>query len=286
MGKKKRYSFTYEQWEEEGMDATNMAEEIVNDEQLKELEEIVIGCWGEMWEDSAQAILDGIVENKEKFDCMKSLFVGDVDYEECEVSWIIQGDYSKLWAALPRLEKLTIKGSTDLILGDIVHDNLQELEIICGGLPVDVMKSIQKAQLPSLRRLVLYIGVEDYGFDGSVEDIKELLENMDCPKLEHLGIVDSEIQDEITEAALNCRYIDQIHTLELSMGTLTDKGGQLLLEKIPDHSNIQKLDLHFHYLSEEMMGKLNKLPIEVDTEDRQVPEDFNGEIYYFPMLTE
>lgn len=57
-----------------------------------------------------QAILDGIVDNKEKFAHVDSLFVGDMDYEECEVSWILQGNYSALWAAMPQLKSLTIKG--------------------------------------------------------------------------------------------------------------------------------------------------------------------------------
>ena len=56
------------------------------------------------------------MEHKEKFQNIKSLFVGDMEMEECEVSWIEQADYSKIWEALPKLEKLTIKGSTGLKL--------------------------------------------------------------------------------------------------------------------------------------------------------------------------
>lgn len=289
MYKSKRFSYTYEDWEDGGKNSKTMVEDITKDPDFSGLEEIVIGCWGECWdeEEGAQALIDGIVENKEKFSHIKSLFVGDMDFEDCEVSWIIQGDYSRLWTAMPQLEKLTIKGSCNLVLGDIQHDKLQHLEIICGGIPSSVIQSVQKAKLPSLRTLLLYIGVEDYGFDGDVSTIKELLTQSDFPELTYLGITDSEIQDEITEAVLNCKYINQITTLDLSMGSLTDRGGQMLLDKLPDHPNIKALDLEYHFLSDEMMDQLQEMDgIEVNVDDEQEADEYDGEVYYYPMLTE
>lgn len=289
MYKSKRFSYTYEDWEEGGKNAKTMVEDIIEDSDFSGLEEIVIGCWGECWdeEEGAQALIDGIIENKEKFSHIKSLFVGDMDFEDCEVSWIIQGDYSGLWAAMPQLEKLTVKGSCNLVLGDIQHDKLQHLEIICGGLPSSVIQSVQKAKLPSLKTLLLYIGVEDYGFDGDISTIKELLTQSDFPELTYLGITDSEIQDEITEGVLNCKYINQITTLDLSMGSLTDRGGQMLLDKLPDYPNIKALDLEYHFLSDEMMGQLQKMDgIKVNVDDKQEADEYDGEVYYYPMLTE
>ena len=218
--KSKKFFYTWEDIDEKN--AETMIADIIADPELRQLEEVIIGCWGESWDNGAQAIIDGIVEHKEKFANVKSLFVGDMDYEECEVSWIEQADYSKLWTALPGLEMLTIKGSTGLELGVIKHANLKSLEIICGGLPVSVIQSIEKADLPNLEELMLYIGVEDYGFDGEVSDIKNLLEKSDFPKLETLGIMDSEIQDEITEVVVKSKYMKQIKKLALSYGTLTD----------------------------------------------------------------
>lgn len=287
MYKSKRFAYTYE---DEGKNEEDLLKEILEDPQLPDLEEIVIGPWGECWDETQeglQVIVDGIVKNKEKFSQIKSLFFADMDYEDCEVSWIIQANYSKLWEAMPQLEKLVIKGSTDLELGEIVHENLKHLEIICGGLPKDIIASIQKAKLPSLQTLLLYIGIEDYGFDGDITDIQELLAESDFPKLTYLGITDSEIQDEIAEAVLDCKYMDRITTLDLSMGTLTDKGGQMLLDKLPEYPNIKQLDLEYHFLSDDMMEKLEALPgVQVNVEDQQEADDYDGEIYYYPMLTE
>jgi hypothetical protein len=288
MYQSKRFAYTYN---DQGKTAADLLQEIMEDAQLPELDEIVIGAWGDnCWdegEEGVQIIIDGIVANKEKFSHVTSLFFGDMGYEDCEVSWIIQGNYSKLWEAMPQLERLVIKGSNELVLGEITHQNLQQLEIICGGLPESVIASIQKAKLPALQKLVLYIGVEDYGFDGDISTIRDFLAESDFPQLTYLGVTDSEIQDEITEVVLDCKYLSQITTLDLSFGTMTDKGGEMLLKKLPEYPNIKKVELIHHFMSDEMVKQLQNLSdIQVNVADQQEADDYGGEIYYYAMLTE
>lgn len=288
MYQSKRFSYGYEETEEQGKNASTMIEDIIKDPEFPNLEEIVIGCWGQVWDDEegAQTLVDGIVANKDRFSHIRSLFIGDMDYEDCEVSWIIQADYSALWDAMPQLEKLVIKGSSELSLGDIRHDNLKDFEIICGGLPSDVISQIQNAKLPSLQKLLLYMGVEDYGFDGDISTVKDLLDKSDFPQLTYLGIVDSEIQDEIAEAVINCKYMKQIKTLDLSLGTLTDKGGKVLLDNLEKYPELEMIDLHYHYLSDKMIKHLHKLEPEINTQEQQEADNYHGELYYYPMLTE
>ena len=285
MGKTKTYQYDYEQCED-GKGPATLVEDLLKDPEFPQVTDLIIGSWGNAWEEDCQTILDGIVDNKEKFSHVEKLFLGDMDYEECEVSWIMQGDYGKLWTAMPQLKELTIKGSMDLRLGDVRHENLESLTIICGGLPVSVIEEIQKAKLPNLKKLVLYIGIDNYGFDGNGETIRTFLEKSDFPSLEYLGIEDSEIQDELTEIVLKSKYMGQIHTLDLANGTLTDKGGAMLLETLPSYPNIKTLDVHYHYMSEEMEEKLKALPIEVDTSESNEPEEYRGEIWMNAMLTE
>ncbi|MDE6930754.1 MAG: STM4015 family protein [Lachnospiraceae bacterium] len=282
----KKYAYTYEDYEEQGKDGKTMVTEILSDPDFPELKKIIIGCWGWAAEDGCQPVLDGIVENREQFSGIEELFVGDMDFEECEVSWIIQGNYSRLWEAMPGLRELTIKGSTDLTLGNIRHDNLESLTIICGGLPESVIKEIEKAKLPNLKKLLLYIGSDNYGFDGNEDTIKSLLDHMDFPNLEYLGIADSEIQDQLAEVVLKNKIMGQLHTLDLSCGTLTDKGGELILETVPQYPNLEKLDVHYHFMTKDMVKKLQALPIEVDASDANQPDEYDGEIYLYAMLTE
>lgn len=282
----KKFMYSYDEYEEQGKGAETLVEDILADPDFPALRELVIGDWGNSWEDGCQKILDGIVEQAERFSHIESLFIGDMDYEECEVSWIIQGDYSRLWAAMPQLKELTIKGSTDLELGEICHEGLESLTIICGGLSRSVLSSIQDAKLPGLKKLLLYIGVEAYGFDGDENTVKELLEKADFPKLTYLGIEDSEIQDELAQVVLESKFMGQIETLDLANGTLTDKGGELLLKELPKWPNVKKLDVHYHYMSDEMAGKLEALPLEVDASEGNEDERYNGEVYRNAMLTE
>ncbi|MBD5089961.1 MAG: cytoplasmic protein [Clostridiales bacterium] len=284
MYKSKKFSYGYKEYEEGDKSSETMVADILADPEFAELEEVVIGDWGNAWDYEAQDIIDDIIENKEQFSHIKSLFIGDMDFEECEVSWIIQGNYENLFSAMPQLESLTIKGSTGLALGKVEAPNLQSLEIICGGLPKEVIQSVRDANLPALKSLTLYIGVEDYGFDGSIKDIEELLEKSDFPALENLALVDSQIQNEICKAVLDSKYMKQINRLELSMGSLTNKGGQILLDKLLEFPNVKTLDVHYHFLSDEMMEKLEALPIEVNTDEQNGPE--NDEIDCWPMLTE
>ncbi len=202
MSKSKKYFYDGDViWNSDAeVDAGTLLEEILADEELGSLDELIVGCWGESYDNGIQPLIDGIVAHADKFRNIKRLFIGDMDYEECEVSWIEQGDYSALWAALPELRSLTVKGSTGLSFGSIRHEQLEELEVICGGLPSSVIRQIAEAKLPRLKKLNLYLGVENYGFDGSVEDIRALLNADFIKQLEYLGLGDSEIQDEVVEA--------------------------------------------------------------------------------------
>ncbi|MDE6221715.1 MAG: STM4015 family protein [Lachnospiraceae bacterium] len=283
---KKTFFYDYGEYDEKGKGPATMIAEIMESEHFPHLKELVIGSWGGAYEEDCQAIIDDLVANAEQFSHIEKLFIGNMGFEDCEVSWIMQGDYSKLWEAMPQLKELTIKGSMGLELGEICHEELEALTIICGGLSKNVIQSIQKAKLPKLKKLLLFIGIEDYGFDGDEDTVRELLEQADFPALTYLGITNSEIQDELTEAVLNSKFMGQISTLDLSNGTLTDKGGALLLEKIPAWPNIEKLDLHYNYLSDDMAEKLGALAVEVDVSEQEKAEKYKGEIYRSAMLTE
>ena len=290
MLKSKKYFYTGDQiWNDDSdveINSLTLANDIIADSELSSLDELIVGCWGESYDNPVQSLLDVFVENKEKLQHISRMFIGDMDYEECEVSWIEQGDYSNLLKALPNLKSLTIKGSNELSLGNIDHNNLEELEIICGGLPTSVIKQIASARLPKLKKLNLYFGVEDYGFDGTSDDIASILKADYIKNLTYLGLGDSEIQDEIVEKVVESKNLYNIKTLDLSNGTLTDKGGQMILDNISMFKGLDKLDLTYHYLSEEMMQNLRNTGINVILDEANEPDEYDGEVYYDPMLTE
>ena len=260
---------------------------ILADEDLVKIRSLVISRWGECYEESCQPIIDMFAEHAERFAHLESLFVGDMESEECEISWIQQGDYSRLYAALPNLKKLTIKGTQGLELGEIAHDKLEHLEIISGGAPCGVFASLQNSQLPALKTLIVYIGVENYGFDASLDIVMNLASKSLFPSLTHLGLVNSEEQNEITRRVLESDIMPQLEVLELSCGTLTDKGAEHLLKHADRLSHLKLLDLHYHFLTTEMRKKLQKtLTCTVELSEEQKVDDDDDDDYIYPMFTE
>ncbi|HEY9060509.1 MAG TPA: STM4015 family protein [Pseudobacteroides sp.] len=280
----RRLALSYDECEE-GKNFLGLLEEFYSDPSSKDVEYLVIGPWEETWENSSKFIVDNLVENKDKLPSIKGLFIGDMESEDCEISWIIQSDLSPLLRAFPNLEELKIRGSSGLRLSDLQHDKLKTLIIECGGLSTDVIDDILESKLPNLEHLELYLGVEEYGFNGTIEDIKPFMKKGLFPKLKYLGLKDSEIQDEIAHEIANSDILDGLDTLDLSMGTLTDEGAESLL-KSNRIKNLKFLDLNYHYMSDDMMKKIKSLGIKVDVTDQQEEEEYDDEIYRYPAVTE
>lgn len=277
-----KLALDYDQYEG-GAKMSDKIEELANGPESAALERLVIGDWGGAYENDSGDIVETLVRLKGRFPKLRSLFIGDMSFEECEVSWIMQSNLGPLLTAFPHLKSLTIKGSSGLELSPARHEELEELVIICGGLGKDVLASIAQGHFPRLKKLELYLGVEDYGFDGGMEDILPLLEPGKFPALTYLGLKDSEIQDEIAIAAADAPILDQLHTLDLSQGTLSDKGAEALLAS----SRVRKLkhvDLSYHYMSEAMTKRWEQSGIPVDVSDRQEADDDDD--YRYPALTE
>ncbi|WP_434749691.1 STM4015 family protein [Paenibacillus amylolyticus] len=267
---------------EEGIRMETLLQDLAANPEAATLESLIIGDWGQAYENSPQEFKDTLIELAPSFPALKQLFIGDMESEECEVSWIVQTNLAPILQAFPNLTSFVIQGSSGLELEPLQHSKLEELMIICGGLPKKVLHSIAAAELPELRKLELYLGVEDYGFDGSLEDVLPLIEKGRFPKLEYLGLKNSEIQDEIAKAVVDAPILDQIQVLDLSEGTLSDEGAEALLasEKV---KQLKHLNLSYHFMTDEMMERFNQSGMSVDVSDQQESDEDD---WRFPMLTE
>lgn len=281
--KSKKYAHDWERIDSGDYSPSELAIEVLEDPELPSLDQIIIGQYTPGYDTPIDDLLNTFIENKDKLQHIKSFFFGDMDSMECEISWIEQGNYEEFLKAFPNINELIIKGSNELTLGQINHENLERLEIISGGLPVSVLEEIGSSNLPKLKTLVLFLGIDSYGFDGEIEDIKNLLEKANFPNLKELYLLNSEIQDEITEVVLESKILKQLDTLGLGCGTLTDKGGQALLDKQDKINHLKNLDLEFNYLSDDMANKLETLNMEVNVDDRNEVDqyEYNGEIEYY-----
>ncbi|OME79104.1 hypothetical protein BK120_22675 [Paenibacillus sp. FSL A5-0031] len=276
-----RLSVGYDEYEE-GVRMSELIEKLASSADGEKLSILTIGDWGQAYENSPDSFLESLISHKDSFPNLTKLFIGDMGFEECEVSWINQTNLSPLLAAFPNLQSLSIKGSQELSLQPLVHEKLQELVIICGGLPKSVLEEITSAKLPELKKLELYLGVDDYGFDGGIEDVMPLLQGDLFPKLTYLGLKDSEIQDEIAIAIADAPILDQLEILDLSYGTLSDEGGKALLasERV---KKLKHLNLSYHYMSDELLLRWKQAGLSVDVTDQQETDEDD---WRYPFLTE
>ena len=265
-----------------GTSILNTIDAFAKDPKAGEITELIIGAFDFQSADSIDGIVDRLVGLKDTFTSLKAIFIGDMTSEDCEISWIQQSDLSPLLEAYPGLEHLQVRGGDGLSFGNLAHDHLRTLIIETGGLPSTVIKEVMNARLPQLERLDLWLGSDNYGFDAKIEDFSPLLSGQRFPELRHLGLMNSEIQDEVAAAVAQAPVLQQLKVLDLSMGTLTDTGGAALLNS-KDIKRLDFLNLRRHYLSEEMMTRLKQLGIRINLDDQEEPEDDD---YRYAEVTE
>lgn len=261
--------------------ATQKLDQLLAKVPHEKIEAIVLGSWLEAYESSPQEFIDKLIEHASTLVNLKALFIGDMTYEDCEISWIIQGSYKALLEAYPQLEALYIRGATDLDFAPVTHNNLKELVIQSGGLSLDIPENIAASNFPRLTHLELWLGDDNYGFEGTAQDYKNIINDVikKSPNLKYLGLRNSLISDKLAIMLCKQEWLAQLDTLDLSMGTLGDQGAQALLDS-PYIQELRTLNLEHHFMSNDMMEKIAQLPIEVNLNDQQEEESYGDEDTY------
>ncbi|WBB81087.1 STM4015 family protein [Micromonospora sp. WMMD882] len=246
---------------------------------------LVVGQWGSPYENPAP--VDLLVSLAPRLTGLRALFLGEMTFEECEISWIRHGDVSGLLTAYPALEVLRVRGADGLTLRPTRHPALRELAFESGGLPAAVVRAVGESDLPALTHLELWLGVDDYGRDATVADLAPVLGGDRLPALRTLGLCNTDLADEVAAAVATAGVVPRLTALDLSMGTLTDVGGEALLAGQP-LTHLRRLDLRHHFLSEELAGRLvaRLAGVDVDVDDARKAEEYDGRVYRYTMVGE
>lgn len=247
---------------------TELLSEFFGQSDLAKIEALVIGAWDEPHETSAGETLEALVERAADLPNLKALYIGDISSEECEISWIIQGDYSRLLAAFPRLEHLQVRGSTSLVWPATTHAHLKQLVLETGGLPASVLQALAGSSFPKLEHLELWLGSSDYGFDGDLSHVKAAVEKLRTPGLRYLGLRDAEIADQVAPWIAAQPWISSLSVLDLSLGTLGDEGARALLASQAVRK-LARVDLSHHYISDDVQAQLRAAMPGVVLDDAQ-----------------
>jgi hypothetical protein len=261
-------------WDDKQRDLHARLDEFAAQKGVDRLQALVIGAWiGDDSTYSSKEIVKDLVGHRDKFVGLRAIFLGDIIYEENEISWIEQCDVSPLLEAYPKLEVLRIRGGNSLKFSKVRHGSLQQLIVEAGGLNRSVLQEICGGEFPSLQHLELWLGVGNYGWDGGVQDLQPILAGKHFPKLTYLGLRNSEIADDIARVVVNAPILAQLQVLDLSNGTLTDVGAQALLN-LPASLPLRELNLSHHYMTEPMVERLQKqLKCRVVADDGQDPDE-------------
>jgi hypothetical protein len=255
-----------------------MIDEFLGKIDPSKLDALIIGMWSDDSSDSSAEVVEALLKHAGALHNLRALFVGDMTYEECEISWIVQSDLTPLIKAFPQLEEFKVRGANELVFEPFTHATLKKFTIESGGLPSSVAQAVAASSMPALCHLELWLGTEEYGFSGDLALYQDLVAKLRTPTLSYLGLRDSEIADELAVWLAGYELVGCLSTLDLSLGTLGDVGAQALFNS-PYVLKLKNLVLEHHYISDEWQDKLKTLSIAVDLSDPQELDEDDEDRY-------
>ena len=235
---------------------------------------LVIGEWGESYETVFP--VERFVAAADRLTSLAAIFVGEMTSEENEISWIQSTDLTPLLTAYPALQTLRARGGAGLMIQPGRYPELRSLAFEAGGLDAGTVAAVAESEFPRLNQLELWLGTANYGGDATVDDLGPILSGVRLPALASLGLRDAEIADAVAAALAGAPVVGRVKTLDLSLGMLTDAGAAALLAGQP-LTHLTRLDLHHHFLSEDMIARvrdeLEPAGVEVDLSDAKGTDD-------------
>jgi hypothetical protein len=247
-------------------------------------EALKIGAWRAQMKygHDMQEVIDFLTTNHDQImqynPKLNALHLADIHPDRWENSWIQIGDIGQFLATWTNLLHFKCNGS-QISFGKtrLVHANLMSITIICGGLPVSVIKSILDADLPNLYHLELLLGTDQYGGNFSVTDFDQLLGSEESgifPSLQYLGLRNNYIVDSFCKAVAESAILSRIRVLDLSNGTLSDEGAVELLKIEHEQAYfLELMDLHHHYMSDAVVQQFTDKFYVANTTDQEYNND-------------
>jgi hypothetical protein len=271
-------------WSYAGPDAKLVLRAIVQSPAAVRLRELTIGllnfAGGGLEDVALELISAGPLAELER------LFIGDFVPEQQEISWVTIGDVSPLYPFTPKLQDLRLRGA-GIELGVLAHPTLAQLVIETGGLPRSSVVSVATASLPELKYLEVWFGRPDYGGTTDIEALRPIFTSMMLPELRHLGLQNSEMQDDIAAELASAPLLAQLESVDLSMGTMHEPGAQAMLDNAAAFEHLVAINLADNFIPAALCGQLEaSLGHAVDCSDQRTPDVEDGQPYYYASVGE
>jgi hypothetical protein len=189
---------------------------------------------------------------------LRELAVRDFDVLGRSSSFVGIGDLSPVLRACPNLRTLHVRGAAIRFGKPLRHPTLEQLCIEGDALARSAFATVVAAELPALRRLELWLGTRWIGSATTRELLEQLGHSRGLPRLEQLGLRNSEVSDDIAAALPRWPLLVRLREVDLSMGTLSDRGGRAILDHVDRFAHLSRLDLDHNYLSNEVAVALER----------------------------
>lgn len=271
-------------WSYAGPDAKQVLHAIIHSPAAVRLRELTLGllnfAGGGLEDVALELISAGPLVHLER------LFIGDFTFEQQEISWVEIGDISPLYPFTPKLQSLRLRGAA-IGLGVLRHPTLAQLEIETGGLPRNSVVSLASASLPRLKYLEAWFGQPDYGGTADIAALRPIFSNRSLTQLRHLGLQNSEMQDQIAAELAGSPLLAQLESVDLSMGTMHEPGATAILDNATAFGHLHAINLAENYIPDSYCERLvAAFGHAVDCSSQRMPDDLDGDPRYYASVGE
>lgn len=200
--------------------------------------------------------------------CLRDLHLGDIS------DWDISSTSSRMphSAAIPQMRSLSIRGGNITLDAQIDLPNLTSFSVETGSLGKASLHAIATARWPNLESLEIWFGDPNYGANGSLDDIREILAGTGLPKLRALALRNCPFADDVATALTAAPIVRQLRSLDLSMGNLSDRGVATMLAAKSVFAHLDALSIDDNALTNASWPAARDLAKTVTFGNRHTPE--------------
>ena len=248
------------------------------------LHSLVLGLFGPEQTDYTEVV--GFLAEEGPERSLRELVIGDVSRYHSSISMFHVGPLTELLRAMPELRILRARG-VGIDLEQLRHDKLERLTLETTALPRGAARAVARGRAPRLTHLEIWLGSPDLGGDASIADLEGLWSGEGFPSLRHLGLRNSVLTDDIAERITRSNLLAQLETLDLSLGTMHERGAEILLRHADALRHLRKISLGRNYIDISFATILQRTIGEaVEIGQQNFPYFLDGEDAYYVAIRE
>jgi len=188
---------------------------------------------------------------------LRSLFFGDFERDDLEISWAQLADFTGLPSIAPRLEHLHLRGASERPLWQAADfPALTSFVLETGGLTRDMFQSVLTARMPRLQRLDLWTGDPDYGANVGLDELAPVLDGTRFEHLIHLGLCNSIHTPGVLDRLARSPLMRRLRVLDVSSGVLQSQDVDALLAHREVFLPLERFDLSRNLLDDASVARL------------------------------